>query len=264
MGGRTHFIMQPIEVAEFWEEEFEVTEEDIEFLYGRFVEDEAPRTTGELVRQVMKRRTRQAERLRRSRMGSEGVVYQPKERYEVGQRLVFLALGDDVTGEVVSVREGYNPEYGDFKVIQVELDGDGVREFASEFPHPHIVNVEDEPISVDDLYQEFGDIVREQLLEALSDNREFTRHGDQWILRDLLPEVHVGHRNIAEAMMVVAGEPLPTEKLLEEIELPEGITLETRKFAVNQALAEDERFINVGAISEPLWALSYQQEEEIA
>lgn len=252
--------MQPIETLEFWQEEFEVTEEDLEFLYERFVEDEVPRTTGELVRQVVERRTNQAERIRRAQTGSKGAVYQPQETYEVGQRLAFLALGDDVTGEVVDVREGHNPEYGPFKVIQVKLDGNGVREFASGFPRPHILNIEDEPISVDDLYHKFGDIVREQLLEALSGNSEFVRHGDQWILKGLLSEIHVGHRNIAEAMIVVAGEPLPTERLLEEIELPEDIPLEIRKFSLNQALAEDERFTNVGAISEPLWSLSYQQE----
>ncbi len=253
--------MQPIETVEFWQEEFEISEEDLEALYERFVEDETPRTTGELVRQLIERRTRQAELSRRTQAEAEGVVYQPKGSYEVGQRLVFIALGEDVAGEVVGVREGRNPEYGPFKVIQVKLDGDGVREFASEFPQPHILNIEDKPISVDDLYQQFGDIVREQLLEALANNPEFVRYGDQWILKGLLPEIHVGHRNIAEAMIVVAGEALPTERLLEEIELPEDIPLETRKLALNRALEEDGRFINVGAISEPLWSLSYQREE---
>lgn len=253
--------MQPIETVEFWHEEFEVTEEDLEFLYERFIEDEVARTTETLVRQLIERRTRQAERARQAQMQSEGTVYQPKESYEVGQRLVFLALGDNVVGEVIGIREGRNPEYGQFRVIQVRMDGDGIREFASEFPEPHILNIEDKPISVDDLYQQFGDIVREQLLEALSGNPEFVRYGDEWILKGLLPEIHVGHRNIAEAMIVVAGEALPTERLLEEIELPEDIPLETRKLALNQALTEDARFINVGAISEPLWALSYQREE---
>lgn len=253
--------MQPIETTEYWEEEFELTGEDLEFLYERFVEDEGPRSIGELVRQVMERRIRHAERIRRAQMETEGTVYQPKMSYEAGQRLVFPALGDDVAGEVVDIREGNNPEYGDFKVIQVKLDGDVVREFASEFPRPHVLNIEDKPVSVDDLYQEFGNHVREQLLEELSSSPEFIRSGNQWVLRDLLPEIHVGHLNIAEAMIVVAGEPLPTERLLEEIELPADIPLETRKIALHRALAEDERFTNVGAISEPLWALNYQREE---
>jgi hypothetical protein len=252
--------MQPIESPEFWHEEFEVTPEDLEFLYEWFVEDEAPRMTAELVRQLIERRARQAERTRQAQIGSESAIYQPKESYEVGQHLVFLALGDGVAGEVIGIREGHNPEYGEFKVIQVKMNGDGLREFASEFSKPHILNIEHKPISVDDIYDQFGDIVREQLLATLVENPEYIRHGDRWILKGLLPEVHLGHRNIVEAMIVVAGEPLPTEQLLEEVELPKQIPLETRKLALNQALSKDDRFINVGAISEPLWALSYQQE----
>lgn len=252
--------MQPIETVEFWQEEFEVTDEDLESLYERFIEDEVPRTTEGLVRHLIERQTRQVERARQAQSQSEGVVYQPKEAHEVGQRLVFVALGDNVAGEVIGVREGRNPEYGPFKVIEVRLDGNVMREFASEFPQPHILNIEDKPISVDDLYNRFGDLVREQLLEALAESRDFVRYGDQWILKGLLPEVHVGYRNIAEAMIVVAGEALPTTRLLEEIELSEAIPLETRRFALNRSLTEDGRFINVGAISEPLWALSYQRE----
>ncbi len=253
--------MQPIETVEFWQEEFEVSERDLEKLYERFIEDEVPRTTDELARQVIERRAEEAEQSRQARAEAEGLVYQPKEGYEVGQRLLFPALGEDTAGEVVDVREGRNPEYGPFKVIQVRLDGDRMREFASEFPKPHVLNIDDRPISIDDLSQQFDDIVREQLLEALSSSSEFVRYGDQWILAGLLPEIHVGYRNIAEAMIVVADEALPTERLLREIELSEDIPLEARKLALNKALSEDERFINVGAISEPLWALSYQREE---
>ncbi len=253
--------MQPIETTQFWQEEFEVTEEDLESLYEQFVDEEKPRTTDQLVRRLIAGRAKQAERSRQAQAQVEGAVYQPKESYDVGDRLVFPAFGDEVAGEVVDIREGQNPEYGAFKVIQVHLEGDGTREFASEFSKPHVLNIEERPISVDDLADQFGDLVRAQLTEALAEHDEFVRYGDEWILKGLLPEIHVGYRNIAEAMIVVAGEALPTERLLEEIELPEDIPLETRKFALNQALTDDERFINVGAISEPLWALSYEREE---
>lgn len=253
--------MQPIETIEFWQEEFEVSEENLESLYEWLVEEEVPRPTRDLVHHLIERQVRQAQRARQAQTQAEGIIYQPKESYQVGQRLVFVALGEDVVGEVVGIRKGRNPEYGEFKVIQVKLDGDRVHEFASELKRPHILNIEDKPISIDDLYRQFGDIVRERLLEALSQNAEFVRYGDDWTLKGLLPEVHVGYRNIAEAMIVVAGEALPTERLLEEINLSEDVHLEARKFALNKALSEDERFINVGAISEPIWSLSYQREK---
>lgn len=252
--------MQPIERPEYWQDDFEITEADLEALYEHFINEEQPRSTAELVRDIVERRVERAERHRRAQADVDGVVYQPKETYEVGQRLVFPALGEDVSGEVVAVRDGDNPEYGAFTVIGVELDGNGRLEFASEFPEPHILNVEDRPVSADQLLEAYGPIVREHLLTALADNPEFVRYGDAWILQGLLPEVHIGHRNIAEAMIVVAGEALPSDRILEEIDLAEDLPLETRRVALDRALSQDDRFINVGAISEPLWALSYQRE----
>ncbi len=254
--------MQPIEMAEYWREEFEITGEDLEYLYAHFLETGTPQTTAELVRLIIQRRLEQAEKTRQAQLGAEGTVFQPKESYEIGQRLVFPALGNNVVGEVIGIRPGENPEYGDFKVIQVAIEGDGVREFAAEFPLPHVLNIEERPIDAEQLYRNYGDLVREELLRALAEHSEFVRYGDQWLLQGLLAEVHIGHLNIAEAMIVIAGEPLPTTRLLEEIELPEDIPLETRIFSLNRALAEDKRFTNVGAISQPLWALAYQQEEE--
>jgi hypothetical protein len=252
--------MQPIERPEYWQDDFEVTEADLEMLYEHFINEEVPRTTADLVRDVVEQRVERAERRRFTQANVDGVVYQPKEVYDVGQRLVFPALGEDVSGEVTNVRDGHNPEYGSFRVIGVELDRNGKLEFASEFPEPHILNIEDTPVSTDQLLEAYGPIVREHLLTALADNVEFVRYGDAWILQGLLPEIHVGHLNIAEAMIVVAGEALPTERILDEIDLAESLPLETRLVALDRALSQDDRFINVGAISEPLWALSYQRE----
>ena len=252
--------MRPIETEEFWREEFEITEDDLEYLYAYFLETGIPHTTEELVRLIIQRRVEQAEQSRQTRLAAEGTVYQPRESYEVGQRLVFPALGPDVVGEVVGIRPGENPEYGDFKVIQVAIEGNGVREFAAEFPLPHVLNAEEKPIDVEQLYQDYGDLVRDALLSVLNEHPEYVRYGDEWLLKGLLAEVHVGHLNIAEAMIVIAGEPLPTERFLEEIELPEDIPLETQLFSLNRALSEDKRFTNVGAISKPLWALAYQEE----
>lgn len=252
--------MQPIETLEFWREEFEITEEDREHLYAHFLETGVPHTTEELVRLIIQRRVQQVEKTRQAQLTAEGTVFQPRESYEVGQWLVFPALGEGVAGEVIGVRPGENPEYGDFKVIQVALEGDGIREFAAEFPLPHVLNIEERRIDLEQLCRSYGDLVRDAVLRALGGHPDYVRYSDQWLLQGLLADVHVGHLNIAEAMIVIAGEPLPTERLLEEIELPEDIPLETQLFSLNLALHNDRRFTNVGAISRPLWALAYQQE----
>lgn len=252
--------MQPIETEEFWREEFEITEEDLEYLYAYFLDTGIPHSTEELVRLIIQRRVEQAEQTRQTRLAVEGTIYQPRESYEVGQRLVFPALGPNVVGEVIGIRPGENPKYGEFKVIQVAIEGDGVREFAAEFSLPHVLNAEEKPIDVEQLYRDYGDLVRDALLSVLNEHPEYVRYGDQWLLKGLLAEVHVGHLNIAEAMIVIAGEALPTERFLEEVELPEDIPFETQLFSLNLALSKDKRFTNVGAISKPLWALAYQEE----
>jgi hypothetical protein len=83
-------------------------------------------------------------------------------------------------------------------------------------------------------------------------------YGDRWILKALLPEIHAGHRNLAEAIIMLGGEPLPAEQILPELELDEAIPDETQAMALEIALAEDERFRNVGALESPLWTLTTQ------
>ncbi len=50
----------------------------------------------------------------------------------------------------------------------------------------------------------------------------------RWLLRDLLAEVHVGHLNIAEALIEMRGQPVETAVLLHELELPSEIRPEVR------------------------------------
>ena len=83
-------------------------------------------------------------------------------------------------------------------------------------------------------------------------------YGDRWILRALLPELNQGHRNLAEAVIMLAGEPLPASLILNDLDLDPNVPTETRAVALEMALARDERFRNVGALEAPLWTLRQQ------
>ncbi len=62
--------------------------------------------------------------------------------------------------------------------------------------------------------------------------------------------------NLAEAVLDMSGgEPLPTEALVKDIELPEGVNPRLAEFSLNYALQDDERFDEVGPAGQVLWCL---------
>ena len=251
-------MQRQTQTATYWQE-LTIEEEDLEHLYELILEEERPRTSEDLALALIEMRCRREEDRIRGEL-ERGTLYQPKESYEVGEKLVFPAF-NYALGTVVGVRPGHNPRYGDFKVIQVRFEGEeGTREFASELAHPHKLNREKEELLAealvppDQLYAQYGQVVREKLVESLRANDEFVSFGDEWLLRGLLAEVHVGHLNIAEAVLDVSGKPLPPEEILKELDLP-ARPKEALVFSLNYALAQDERFDEVGTEEQVLWFL---------
>ncbi|NLE46335.1 MAG: hypothetical protein GX620_16575 [Chloroflexi bacterium] len=254
----------------FWRDEFTVTSDDLQHVSSLLIEDELPRSTEELARAIVRRRCQLEEALVRRAMAS-GKLYRPSESYGVGERVVFPALGY-TAGEVTGMRRGYNPEYGDFQVIQVAFEQGAKREFAAEFLGDHILNVDpesefstgDELLRPEQLADLYGPLISERLDKRLEDEPSFVRLAGEWFRRDLLVEVHIGHLNLAEAVLDIAGGgPLPTEDLLGDLELPDEVTPQLRIFSLNYALQEDPRFDEVGPAGEVLWYLSSLEPENV-
>lgn len=255
-------IQRKTQTPRYWQDELRIDERDLEAIYQVFLEDERPRSLGELALVVIEERCRREEE-ELARELEKGKLYQPRDGYKVGERLVFPALAFAV-GTVVGVREGHNPEYGTFKVIQVELEGDGVREFAAELEAPHALNLREGQqfpwegtmtLAPDALYTRYGDVVAKKLAVAMEQSGDFVHFRDLWLPKMVLADVHVGHLNIAEAMLDVRGEALSPEQLLEEIELPAEVRRETQVFSLNVALAGDKRFVDVGDAKGVRWFL---------
>jgi hypothetical protein len=244
----------------YWRRDFQIRPEDIEAIYDLMLEDGHPRTLDELVCEAISRRCRQEAQTRQS---AEAVTYRPKEHFATGQQLTFARLGYTV-GRVVAERPGQNPRYGSFTVISVLLDGeDTPREFAAAFGPPHPLNdlpdetagSDDADLSLEELCRRYGEPVREALRQALAENIEFVSHDEQWFLRGLLPEVHVGHLNLAEAVIDVAGHPLATPEILQHVDLATDAKRPAAAFALSLALGKDGRFDNVGTAAKPHWYL---------
>jgi hypothetical protein len=262
LSGDVTLIQRKTQNPAHWGDEFTVTPDDLQYLSTLLVEEEMPRSAKELGQALVLYRCRQEEALIERAM-SRGTPYQPKRGYEVGEQVVFPALGYRV-GEVVGMRPGHNPEYGPFRVMQVKFETDKRREFAAELTIDHLLNHEVQAGSAEGAEQHtpeqlatlYGPRVGAMLEKYLESEPTFVRLAGKWFRRDLLVDVHAGHLNLAEAVLDMGGGgPLPTEALLGDLELPEEITPQLRIFSLNYALQEDERFDEVGPAGEVLWFL---------
>jgi hypothetical protein len=264
-------IQRETQAPAYWGDEFTITSEDLQYLSTLLVEEELPRSAEELGRMLVLHRCQQEEALI-GRVMSKGTPYQPKRSYAMGEQVVFPALGY-LVGEVVGLRPGHNPEHDSFQVIRVKFQSGETREFAAEFTGEHPLNREaqavpavgsDELRSAEELATLHSAQVGRILEQHLESEAGFVRLAGKWFIKDLLVDVHVGHLNLAEAVLDMAGGgPLPTEALLGDLELPEEITPQLRIFSLNYALQEDMRFDEVGPAGQVLWFLHRLEPEDV-
>jgi hypothetical protein len=252
----------------YWSE-FEVQDADLDVIYNLLLERERPLTTREMALALIEHRIRQLEREAQQASEQALAVYLPSEDFRVGQKLAFPALGNAV-GTVVGVREGQNPDLGEFGVIQVEIEGDGnVREFACRLPdHPLNERAQmlaaEEDISVEAILERYGQRIEERLTARLQASEDIVRIAGRWFPKSLLADINEGHLNLAEAVLDVAGGgPLPTSALLEHIELPSHLDPLLAEFSLDYALQEDERFDEVGPAGQVLWFLKRLEPPEV-
>lgn len=251
---------------DYWET-FELQEADIEFLYNHLLEVETPQIPRELVAALVEDRVQREIRSIEEQRSAGGDVYLPTESYEAGQSLVFPAL-DWRRGEVVDVRPGKNPDSPAFEVIRVKME-DGEHEFAANLEdhklnHPPEIAQESELLDPDNVLDMYGDLLAERLEAGLNEHSDFVRIAGRWFPRALLVNVNVGHLNLAEAVLDVAGGgPLPTSALLEEVELPSDANPNLVEFSLDLALQEDDRFDEVGPAGQVLWFLRRVEPEEV-
>ena len=260
-------ILRKTQDPAFWRDEFVISSADLQHISALLIERELPSPAEELGRAVVLHRYEEEEALIR-RAASRGTPYRPALSFVVGEDVVFPML-DYRLGSVVDVRDGHNPEHGEFKVVKIEFEDGKAREFASELKG-HALNDETAPVLIADaelksgqeLAEEHGEAVGVALETMLESDPHFVRLAGEWFRRDLLVEVHVGHLNLAEAVLdMSSGGPMPTETLIGDLELPEEISPQLRVFSLNYALQEDERFDEVGPAGEVLWFLNRLEPE---
>jgi hypothetical protein len=256
-------IQRRTQTETYWHEQFGPTDQDVGHIYALILEQGKPVPIESLSLALIDLHCRQEERVIESEL-NRGPVYQPRDRYKVGQHIIFPAL-DYALGEVTGFRPGRNPDYGDFTVIQVQFEGeDDIHEFASELHGDHKLNLkegEQDLLGVEgllapkELYEAYGPFIDEKLSASLAGRPEFVRFGDQWILRDLLVEISPGHLHLAEALIEIRSMPLATSEFLDDLDLPAEVSDEIQLLSLNSALEADPRFDNVGDGGRDIWYL---------
>ncbi len=258
-------IRRTTQSAEYWEN-FQVSDGDLDYLSNLLVEREMPLPLDELAEMLVAHRCREEEERIADEL-AKGSLYLPRNTYEIGQTVVFT-LFDYAAAEVVGVRDGYNPDYGTFRVIQARFPNGKTREFAAELDdHPlNEISLTDREglLSPQELYDEYGPRVRAVLGRWLEANSAFIRLAGEWFLHDLLVEIGPGQLNLAEAVLDLAGGgPLPTEALIGDLDLPKAVNPRLAVFSLNYALQEDARFDEVGPAGEVLWYLRRLEPPEV-
>ncbi|MBA3530625.1 MAG: hypothetical protein H0T73_01705 [Ardenticatenales bacterium] len=240
----------------FWRDEFDILPEDEVAIQEYFIQQSAPLTTDELARFVMERRLSGK---KKRRTGEKGRKYDPTDRYEIGEELIFPALAGEI-GEVVGVREGQNERYNRFQVLQVHLaELNQQREFAAEMEAPpgRMAQQGDEPeMEFEELYERFGRYARDIVEAALEASDSFINLGAAWLPQFMLVKMHEGHANIAEAMIDITSEAMPTAELLKELPITEEAADAIKQFSLNYLLSQDPRFVNVGTETQAVWHLA--------
>ncbi|GAP06495.1 hypothetical protein ATHL_01349 [Anaerolinea thermolimosa] len=253
--GITPLTLKP----DYWKN-FEITEEDLQFIYNHLLELETPLTAEELVETLVIERIRREKDNLLQQQNHSNQIYRPGEPYQIGQQLLFPAFNWK-RGRVLSIREGNNPEISSFKVIEVEFENGERHLFASELPD-HKLNTPIE-ISLDDpeldpkyVLKSHGQQLIKVLTQHLEGNPELVKIAGRWFPRALLVDINMGHLNLAEAILEVAnGGPLPTHELMEQLDLPQDVNPKLTEFSLNLALQNDERFDEVGPAGKILWYL---------
>ncbi len=244
---------------EYWST-IQITPQDIENLHTYLFERETPLTARDLSTALIEARIKSERITTESKQKAAGKPYIPREKYQIGDDLVLPALGWQ-QGKVAAVRAGVNPSLNGFDVITVALEDGSQRMFAANFDSHGLNDTplqtpQNDELNPASILHETGDSIEKKLDFAFSSDESLVKIAGRWFPRALLIDINQGQLNLAEAVLDMAGgEPLSTEALVKDVELPAGVNPKLAEFSLNYALQDDDRFDEVGPAGQVLWCL---------
>jgi hypothetical protein len=261
-------VFVEIDLSDSYWKSLNITQEDIEFLYAFLLEKETPMTSESLAEALIHERIRSEEEKLQEKQKQNGKIYLPKSEYAVGDQVQFPAM-NWVSGKVTDLRAGNNPEQPNMKVITVDLENGGTRQFAANLEEHALNDITTTSTTTDEdpaemVFQNFGSEITTKLEEKLNENKDIVRIGADWFPKSLLIEFNVGHLNLAEAVLDMKdGGPLSVDTLLDQIDVETDDPQELIEFSLNYALQEDPRFDDVGPSGVVQWFLNRLEPEYV-
>jgi hypothetical protein len=253
--------------SDYWEK-YQVGQEDLDFINNYLFELETPQTTEQLLKAIVHNRVQLEKKNIENKQKGHGQIYLPMDSYKVNDQIQFPAMKWQ-QGKVKSIRDGNNPEFGEFKVIDVQFKDNEIHSFASELQN-HPLNtasqevLEPDLLTPDFILEHYSEELHTQLEEALATDPDLVLITGSWFPRALFVDINNGQLNLAEAVLDMAGGgPIPTRTLMEQLDLPRDVNTTLTEFSLNLALQEDPRFDEVGASGEVLWYLERLEPENV-
>lgn len=256
---------------EYWVDNFELDQSDLDHLYSILLEQETPLLAEEMALVLVRHRVQQEQEAGLSIRLSPENQYDPKQVYKAGDTVAFSSM-DYATGKVAEVRPGDNPDYGSYSVLRVEFDDGSTAEFASEFSPEHLQTEEPQEeeipqearMSPEEIFIEWGGAVAETLEERLKNNPDLVRLAGRWFPKSLLANVNSGHLNLAEAVLdMYGGGPMATHEIIDQAGMLQNVNPKLAEFSLNYGLQEDGRFDEVGAAGKVIWFLTRLEPEGV-
>lgn len=260
--------LSPLNLKEDYWQSFAVQPADLEVLTTYLLDIETPLGPAELVAHMVAMRLQREQEAQSAQRTQGGEIYLPKDKYQSGQKLVFAGL-DWQAGEVASVRPAKTFNGDGFEVLKVEFEDGQQREFASgladhSLNNPPELDEEDPDLNPQAIVETHGGALVGHLEEALKGSDDFVYIAGRWFPKALIVDVGEGQLNLAEALLdMQQGGPLPTESLLQDVELPDDTNPKLAAFSLDLALQEDERFDEVGPSGEVAWFLHRLEPETV-
>jgi len=253
-------MIAPQLISETYWQDFSVGKKDIEIIYNLLLEKAVPLSANDILDYLISNRIKQELDTFQKQKSSQGEIYLPKDEYKVGEILSFPALNME-KGKIKSVREGFNPDYLEMKVIEVEFDSGKTRSYASnleEHPLNQIMELPENDPNLDPVLvkENYGEDLVQRMENSLKQNEDLVKIAGSWFPRSLLVDVHIGHLNLAEAVLEEAnGGPISTIDLMKQVDLTANADEKLLEFSFDLALQEDGRFDEVGPSGQTFWFL---------
>lgn len=260
-------LPRPTDSEAYWVEDFDVQQDDLDYLFNLFLESETPLSLRDLTMKLIEYRLEQEGRFIQQQI-ERGDMFQPKGEYEVGQMIVFPTRGYQI-GEVIGRRPGNNPEYGDFAVIRVRFEDGKTVNLASEFAQPHLLNIDEEQLLASSanpkyILRHYGRSIARQLEDCFDEEEDVVYLAGRWFLKSLLVDVNIAHLHLSEAVLDMhGGGPMETEAILQEIGMEFDVNKRLQVFSMDYAMQNDDRFDEVGPAGQVLWYLHRMEPEAV-